>query len=747
MRIPEIERLTLATAVLLALAVVAPNLGCSRSSPDAAETADEPPGLDPGVLRSAAPIEALDDPRLEHLLEAASRWRERRGPERTVVDQVVLAADVPSFLAAVSAWDGHSFFPVLIDDPAWTLPFLRAFRPSRILRFRASAGPRGEGAFERWRAAQEAVGRAWVRHVGPGAETPPPSGAPPRGIDATPPGVVLSHPDSPSLAAAVALAAGRFQPLSRLEPMTEAAKPGERAKVLRFEDVATEDQAVAFARRVESRVASFARSYARLGDEVDFLTLAGDWPYRYRAEGGEGITQGDRALDDLVGRVLGKGEPDLEKLRTRWAFAGRILGDPPASVARAMGSLFFQPESALFWNTYSGGPVWSDYDVSGAAATTRLIRPAPGAVAARAGATADLASWRETFRTAGRYDLLTVNSSGGPGEFSITGGPGLAADVPLAPPRIAAMIHSFSAADPLDPGTIAGRFLERGTFAYYGSMNEPFLTAFRTPYLLAQLLSVEIPLGAAFRQGPYEAFGHPWRLVYLGDPLYRISPLSRPFRPERSNPEGWDRTALDEAGAAVLLAPRGRPEAGRAAETLEWCRDRVLLTLLCEPAPAADPEATSILRTLDRRGLDPARLATLDALLIDGFAAAGDEAGLLDHFLGVKPAGRSGVVWRAIETAALGRLAALERDGEFREVLDHWFRLVVGPWPSGSSFPARLTRRVARAAEEDAPLRRDAFRRRLMEARDRLAAANAPPDRIAMLAEELDRLVGTPADR
>jgi hypothetical protein len=533
--------------------------------------------------------------------------------------------------------------------------------------------------------------------------------------------------------------------------MKAAAKPGERAKLLGFGDVATEGQAVAFARRVESRVASIARSYASLGDEVDFLTLAGDWPYRYLAEGGEGLAHGDRALDDLVGRVLTGGKPDLERLRTRWAYAGRILGGPAASVARAMGSLFLQPESALFWNTYSGGPAWSDYDVSGAAATARLIRPAPGAVAARAGESADLAAWRETFRTADRFDLLTVNSSGAPGEFSIAGGPGLAADVPLAPPRIVAMIHSFSAADPLDPGTLAGRFLERGTFAYYGSMNEPFLTAFRTPYLLAQLLSAEIPLGAAFRQGPYEPFGRPWRLVYLGDPLYRVSPLSRPFRPERSDPEGWDRTPLDEAGAAVLLAPRGLPESRDAAATLDWCRDRALLAHLREPGPGADAEvevdAPSILKALDRRRLDPARVAILDALLIDGFATAGDEAGLLDSFLDIKPADRSGAVWRAIETAALGRLAALERDGEFREVLDHWFRLVVGPWPAGSPFPARLTRRVARSAEADAPLRRDPFRRRLVEARDRLAAANAPSDRTAMLAAELDRIVGPASAR
>ena len=46
-----------------------------------------------------------------------------------VVDQVYLVPDVPTFLEVIAAWDERRLFPILIDDPAWTLPFLRAFRP------------------------------------------------------------------------------------------------------------------------------------------------------------------------------------------------------------------------------------------------------------------------------------------------------------------------------------------------------------------------------------------------------------------------------------------------------------------------------------------------------------------------------------------------------------------------------------------------------------------------------------------
>ena len=104
---------------------------------------------------------------------------------------------------------------------------------------------------------------------------------------------------------------------------------------------------------------------------------------------------------------------------------------------------------------------------------------------------------------------------------------GRPSDIPRGVPAAVAMIHSFSAADPTDPQTIAGRWLAQGAFAYFGAVNEPFLLAFRPPGLVAELVSAEVPLVAALRQGELEPFGFPWRLVYLGDPLYHLkSPAS-----------------------------------------------------------------------------------------------------------------------------------------------------------------------------------------------------------------------------
>ena len=50
-------------------------------------------------------------------------------------------SDEAAFLEAIAAWDERTFFPILMDDPAWTLPFLRAFRPARVIRYAGRGGP------------------------------------------------------------------------------------------------------------------------------------------------------------------------------------------------------------------------------------------------------------------------------------------------------------------------------------------------------------------------------------------------------------------------------------------------------------------------------------------------------------------------------------------------------------------------------------------------------------------------------
>ncbi len=490
---------------------------------DAAQSARQVPGVMTSIL----------DPRMAPLLRAADRWQRSHGPERQVVDQVYLVPDIASFFEIIETWDEQTYFPILIDDPVWTLPFLRVFRPARVVRVavnrqRAEGVPEPEpqppSLEDRWRDAQLAVARAWG-----GASMAENRAASahrvPAALGSTPPGLVLSDPASPALAGAVALAAGRFQPLVRLEPIaqeTASQTSSGAAGPKGFRDVLSLNEACEFARRIEACAASITGDYGRLGDQCDFLTLAGEWPYRYTNDTEGGILRGEYALDDLIGRLPDTADAGLARARRRWAFVGRLLGDASASVYRAMCSLFLQPGAAVLWDTYQGGRLWSDYRMTEAAQVFSKHWPWSAPLVHRSAGAANLSAWHEAFDPVNRFGWIMVNSSGAPGQFSIPGGTGLPADLPRGRPAAVTIIHSFSAADPLDPTTIAGRWLDNGAFVYFGSMNEPYLVAFRCPELVAQLAALEVPLSAVLRQGEFEPFGRPWRLVYLGDPLYQI---------------------------------------------------------------------------------------------------------------------------------------------------------------------------------------------------------------------------------
>src|SRR5579864_3110845 len=173
------------------------------------------PSWAPGWVGGPSPIfwpfpRSLSDPRLEAERKASVAWETRTGPKRQVVDLVCVVPDVATFFAAIAAWDERHYFPILIDDPEYSLRFLRAFRPARIVQF-----PRRVLAIpdERlWPEAVKAAGRAWVGSGRTESEAPLGDRVPTR-LGPTPPGIVVSSPASPTLCGALALAAGRFQPL------------------------------------------------------------------------------------------------------------------------------------------------------------------------------------------------------------------------------------------------------------------------------------------------------------------------------------------------------------------------------------------------------------------------------------------------------------------------------------------------------------------------------------------------------
>ena len=612
--------------------------------------------------------ETLRDPRLNDLRRASVAWDNRLGPARTVVDQVALVPDVPTFLKTLREWDGETWFPILIEDERTSPTFLRAFLPKRLLR----RGSRGHvaGPEPLWNLAQEAVERA--RKAVP-ADVP------------TPPGLILSTPDSPSLAGAAALAAGRFQPLVRWDMRLTRA------------DRLDEDQARALASDLELLVSRQAPQFGRLGDECDFLTLAGDYPDRYSAEK-PGILGGIAAFDDLIGR-------DMISSR-RWAFAGRLDGDPAESVYRAMCSLFLPTKSAILFDTYDPGQdAFRPYIMK----DSRENVPDGIVADLRDGGRASLEGWHAAFSPLNRLDLVYVNSRGGPTTFGLDeGSEGIAADVPPSEPAVVLMNHSFAAANPLDPNTLAGAWLQGGAFLFYGSLNEPYIQSFRSPKLVLALLRDGLPIAAAVRMLPDEnpVFGGPWRLHLLGDPLYRVAPLTRlgTRRPPAAPSPGW-----------IVLDDEPHPLRGTSdEEVLRWA---TTATLLASSRGGEEGESERTLQGLDRDRLDEDGRHRLDALVADALARSPNET-LRDRVARIPRGERTTFVSQRLDWVLGARLQADLTGRDWPKIAASWDRLLEGA--SSGQLRDEATVRVGRYAERNG--RVEAWKAQLRVALSRVEA-------------------------
>lgn len=552
---------------------------------------------------------SLDDPRLDSIRLASVTWESRSGPEREVVDQVCLVPDLPTFLEAIATWDQSHYFPILFDDVESSLRFIRAFKPARIVRMPRSAAP--IPTEKAWSRAVEAVGASWT-----GAANPLNGEAVPKSLGATPPGVVVSSPEAPMLAGAVTLAAGRFQPLIRIESEK------------RFADVLSLEEVESLNEKIADQVRERVPQYASLGDFCDFLTIATNLPYRYRDAKGE-----QTAVDDRLGRSAGSNQ--------RWAFTGRILGDPTESAYRAMCSLFLQPESALMFNGYDeSAPPWSDYSMR--QASIRLSSAVPTSQVSGE-KQANLEGWHETFDPINRFGLVLINSHGSPTVFNVRGGPGYAYDTPRSVPAAVLMIHSFSAADPNDPSTVAGRWLANGAFVFFGSINEPYLASFRPPRLVGDLIAERLPLVAAVRATLAEPYGQPWRLVFLGDPLYRLKSRSGA---EASRLARWESTASWRSYEATP-----RPPEASDADLLFWSL-KTTLALLQGKSANPDPGENVVDAVLAiRRTRLPLNLRPiLDALMTDVLLRSRKRSALKSRIAAIPEAERSPSLKRTYET-------------------------------------------------------------------------------------------------
>jgi len=588
-------------------------------------------GESPTLLRTAQAMRALAR---EEFGAARKKWEQRK-----VLDIVVLAPNLASFANAIACWTEKAFFPVLLKEDLYAPRFIAAFKPAFVV-LAPEAAATAELAPETIR---ETIFKSWS-----GADSSPDSGPSARlqagrsvehlrerlkelGFAAS--GVVFSDGASGETAGGLALAAGRFQGFEFL-PVPKIGQ-GNDERSAKAGDELPRPAAFALARDV---LAGLKRWGLPDGAAWSYVTLAGAYPYRY-AGGQDGYKFGKSyALDDLLGRN--------ENL-VRIAPAGRLLGDAARSAYQAACSLFLKPESALLFNTYGTNPrsIWGAYrtDFAEAQWKDRL------AITHLKDKDAAIETFRARVFPWNKTQLIIINSSGGATDWSVGSGGGTTDDFPVGGPVAIHVTHSGSAANPYDPDTLAGRAIWGGAFFYFGSVAEPFLSAFQPPRYFAPRIAAGAPFAAAFRQRTGQYFGYPWRLMIVGDPQFclRKEPAKRqPFDPGKS--------PIAKAGAKVL------PCAEYLAAVPSWLAgDTAKSAALWREAPPEDAPAKYAARVYARQQISHD---------MDQALAASDLAGLqgnIPALLSTQPARNFVERW-------CGKLADLAESKKEETALAAW---------------------------------------------------------------------------
>lgn len=429
---------------------------------------------------------------------------------------VVIVSDEASYLEALARWTTAGRYPVLLDDGTPECRediarFVRGFKPRQVIRWSA-----GEEAAQRWsgdeaqrrRAVESVIYRMWSRPV-PGEGLVAPVSTPEelrerwRRLGVIPPGIVVADVNDQAWTAAVALAVGRLQPIAWVR--TRGSLGG----------TMTGEEFDRFASEVEQVAGWLGMSWQGLGDDLDAITVCLNMPSKVQVDAANIL-----AMTDLLGRH-GKDGDDREwtgEPGQRWGWAGQIAGNRARAAYMAMCSLFLAPESAWLFDGYPDELPWSHFDATAAA---EHLKRAGLDVTVDDTPRQDLAQWRRRIVGGISAGFIAVNTKGMGHEFHLSSGQARPGDVPhLHIPSIVYFVHSYSATWLDNRDTVGARWLERGAYAYCGSVHEPTLGGFvPTPIVTARLVSA-YPWGAAVRMDN----GRPWKIAVMGDPLMAIGP-------------------------------------------------------------------------------------------------------------------------------------------------------------------------------------------------------------------------------
>jgi hypothetical protein len=429
-----------------------------------------------------------------------------------VIPVLVVVPDTDSYLHALRGWSLKGRFPVLIDDGSAEARediarFARGFQPRQIVRWRHE----GEPEADRRSAVEQTLFRVWSMKM-PGEEQEPVIDTQAhlvarwKQIRVDSPGIIAADPADPAWTAAVALAVGRAQPIAWVS--------GER----NVNGVIAMERLDALAAAIEKAAEETGLTWRELGDEIDSLTLALNLPAKVQPGSGDVL-----AATDVLARHAGE---DGRASGARWAWCGQIFGDEARAAYSAMCSLFLAQSSAWLFDSYPATEPWNHYDVTEAGRRLTEGFDLNPQFAPRFTATVDdgpeatAQQWRRRASKAVEAGLIMVNTKGAADEFNLDHGRCRPGDVPfLSVPSAVYFVHSFSAAMPAERTTVGARWIERGAYAYCGSVHEPYLTAFvPTPAVASRVVTL-FPWGAAVRHD-----SPAWKIATFGDPLLTFGP-------------------------------------------------------------------------------------------------------------------------------------------------------------------------------------------------------------------------------
>lgn len=464
-----------------------------------------------------------------------------------VAKQVTIVPDPATWLDEVSRWTRDRRWPVLIEDPRLTPIFMRAFKPERVVR-RPSIGALPEAKQARERLMDVAVTKAWGGNPEQGGSL-----AALRAAQLIPPGVAITSADDEAWPAAVALAAGRGLPLLFID-----GDFGEPNGTLSAANLKTLESAI------RGAIETTGLPHRSLGDAVDTVAICRSLAAKTKITLPPG-----QAINIPPNPDINPADPlattDLlcrNDDGSRYAIAGWIFGASDRAAYMAMCSLFLDRGAWWFLSGYPKEEPWTFYAPDDAA---KALGSAGFTTRVTVGEQMSLTNWRRLLMGGFDADVLVMNTKGPSSTFALWGRDiGETQDIPfLSRPAALHLIHSWSLSRPADRWTVGGRLLERGVYAYYGSVQEPALSAFLQPRQLVTRWGGLGPflVGCRYLEGELD---HPWRLTAIGDPLMlTVAPTKRTV-PSASLPElnGTDlRAAARDAIKRIATAgPKAKSE-------------------------------------------------------------------------------------------------------------------------------------------------------------------------------------------